>query len=174
MLNLEQKQAVVEEMSQIIAASNAVIAATYHGTSVTQMTELRALARERNVRVKVVKNTLARRSFEGTEFDCLRDGLKGPIVLVFSQNDQSDAAKLVNDFIGEHENTLQVTMVALPNQLLGESGLKQLASMPTRDEALAMLMSVMQAPISKFVRTVAAVPTKLVRTLTALKDSKGE
>ena len=170
---MEQKKSVVGEMAQVIAESNAVVAATYHGTNVAQMTELRAKARERNVCVKVVKNTLARRSFEGTDFDCLRDGLKGPLVLVFSRNDQSDAAKLVKDFMDAHEDTLQVAMVALPNQLLDASELKRLASLPTRDEAIAMLMSVIQAPVAGLVRTLAAVPTKLVGTLSAFKNSKG-
>lgn len=172
MLDREAKQVIVNELSEVIAGSNAVVAATYHGTTVTQMTDLRLRARERDVFVKVVKNSLARRSFEGTDFACLQDGLKGPLILVFSRKDQADAAKVVKEFIGEHENTLEVKMVALPNQLMDASGLEQLASLPTRDEAIATLMSVMQAPIAQFVRTLAAVPSKLARTLTALKESK--
>lgn len=174
MLDLEGKKAVVSEVSQIIAESNAVVAAAYHGTDVAGITELRARAREQGVRIRVVKNTLARRAFEGTSFQCMSEGLKGPLLLAFSQNEQSDAAKLIKSFIDDHENTLKVTMVALPDQLLDETGLKMLASMPTREEALATLMAVMRAPISKFVRTLSAVPEKFVRTLTALKETKGD
>ena len=170
-LNLEQKKAVVAEVSQIAAGAHSAVAAEYRGLSVEQMTALRKKARESGVYLRVVKNSLAKRAVEGTEFECMQDGMIGPLIYAFSQEDPGSAARLVNDFSKDHE-LLVAKLIAIGGQLLGPSDLKRLADMPTRDQAISMLMAVMKAPLGKFVRTLNEVPGKLVRTVAAVKDSK--
>jgi large subunit ribosomal protein L10 len=103
----------------------------------------------------VVKNTLARRAVAGTEFECMQDGLVGPLVLAFSMEDPGCAARLISDFAKTH-NKLITKVVAIGGQAYGASELDRLARLPTRDQGIAMLMSVMKAPVGKLVRTLAA------------------
>lgn len=170
-LSLEQKKAVVAEVSQVAAGAHAAVAAEYHGLSVGQMTELRKKAREHGVYLKVVKNNLAKRAVEGTEFECMREGMSGPLLYAFSQEDPGSAARVIRDFSKSHE-ALSTRLVAVNGQLLGPGELTRLADLPTRDEAISMLMATMRAPLDKFARTLNEVPGKLVRTVSAVKDSK--
>ena len=135
------------------------------------MTELRAKARQGGVYLRVVKNTLARRALEGTEFECMKDGLVGPLVLAFSQEDPGSAARVVKDFAKEHDQ-LVTKLVSIGGELLAAGELERLASLPTRDQAISMLMSVMKAPVEKLTRTLNEVPGKLVRTVAAVRDQK--
>ena len=170
-LNLEQKKAVVAEVSQIAAGAHSAVAAEYRGLTVDEMTELRKKARESGVYLRVVKNNLAKRAVEGTEFECMSTGMVGPLIYAFSQEDPGSAARLVRDFSKDHD-LLSVRLIAIGGQLLEPGDLKRLADLPTRDEAISMLMAVMKAPLDKFARTLNEVPGKLVRTLAAVKDSK--
>lgn len=170
-LNLEQKKAVVAEISQVAAGAHSVVAAEYRGLSVEEMTELRKKARESGVYMRVIKNSLAKRAIEGTEFECMTAGMIGPLIYAFSQEDPGSAARVIRDFSKDHE-LLAVKLIALSGQLLGPGDLKRLADMPTRDEAISMLMALMKAPLDKLARTLNEVPGKLVRTLAAVKDSK--
>jgi large subunit ribosomal protein L10 len=147
------------------------VAAEYSGLTVAQLTRFRKSARETGVYVRVVRNTLARRALEGSSFACMQEILVGPLLLAFSQDEPSAAARLIKDFIKENEK-LKVKALAVDNQLLPPEGLAQLASLPTRPEAIAQLMSVMKAPITKLVRTLAEPQAKLVRTLAAIRDAK--
>jgi large subunit ribosomal protein L10 len=132
---------------------------------------LRKEARNSGVYVKVVKNTLARRAVEGTEFECLKDALTGPLLLAFSQEDLGAAARVVKSFAKENEQLVAVG-IAFDGQLLPASELDRLATLPTHDQALAMLMSVLLAPITKLVQTLAEPQAKLVRTVAAVRDQK--
>jgi large subunit ribosomal protein L10 len=170
-LNLEDKKALVAEVSEVAATAKSVVAAEYRGLTVTQMTELRSKARAGGVYVRVVKNTLARKAVAGTSFECLGPVLKGPLVLAFSKDDPGAAARVVKAFSKDNDK-LVATAVALGGQLLTAKDLDRVASLPTREEALAMLMGVMKAPIQKLVSTLAAAPSKLVRTLAAVRDQK--
>jgi large subunit ribosomal protein L10 len=170
-LTLEQKKAVVAEVAEVAAIAHSAIAAEYNGLTVEQMTTLRAKARDEGVNLRVVKNTLARRAIQGTEFECMSDGLVGPMVLAFSMEDPGSAARVVNDFAKEHEK-LVVKLVAIGGQLLAANEISRLAKMPTRDQAISMLMAVMKAPLDKFARTLNEVPGKLVRTMAAVRDQK--
>ncbi|ROR34815.1 50S ribosomal protein L10 [Inmirania thermothiophila] len=170
-LNLEQKKAVVAEVAQVAASAHSAVAAEYRGLTVAQMTELRRKAREAGVYLRVVKNTLARRALEGTDFACMRDGLTGPLLLAFSQNDPASAARVVRDFAKAHDR-LVPRMVALGGQVYDGSELDRVASLPTYDEAISMLMAVMKAPVEKLARTLNEVPGKLVRTVAAIRDQK--
>ena len=170
-LNLEDKKALVAEVNAEAAKALSVVAAEYRGLTVTQMTELRSKARQAGVYMRVVKNTLARKAVAGTSFECISPVLKGPLVLAFSKEDPGAAARVIKAFSKDNDK-LVTTAVSLGGQLLTAKSLDQVASLPTREQALAMLMGVMRAPIQKLVGQLAAVPSKLVRTLAAVRDQK--
>ena len=170
-LNLEQKKAIVAEVADIAGSAHSAIAAEYRGLSVEAMTGLRANARQNGVYLRVIKNTLARRAVEGTDFECMREGLTGPLVLAFSQEDPGAAARVIKDF-AKGNDKLVVKLVSIGGKLLEPGDIETLAKMPTYEEAISQLMSVMQAPIQKLAATLNEVPGKLVRTLAAIKDAK--
>jgi len=170
-LNLDQKKAVVAEVAEVAANAHSAIAAEYIGLTVEDMTTLRVKARESDVYLRVVKNTLARRAFEGTDFECMSDGMVGPMVLAFSQEDPGSAARVISDFAKENDK-LVTKLVSIGGELLEAGDIKRLASMPTKDQAISMLMSVMNAPVEKLARTLNEVPSKLVRTVAAVRDAK--
>ena len=170
-LNLDDKKALVAEVSAVAATAQSLVAAEYRGLTVTQMTSLRAKARASGVYMRVVKNTLARKAVAGTAFENISPVLKGPLVLAFSKDDPGAAARLVKAFAKDNDK-LVATAVSLGGQLLPAKDLDKVASLPTRDQALAMLMGVMKAPIQKLAGTLSAGPSKLVRTLAAYRDSQ--
>ncbi len=170
-LNLDGKKAVVAEVAEVASTAYAAIAAEYRGLSVSDMTALRVKAREENVYLRVVRNTLARRAVEGTDFECMQEGLTGPLVLGFSVEDPGSAARVMNDFAKENDK-LEIKMVSIGGKLLPASDISKLAKMPTKDQAIGILMGTMLAPIEKFVRTLVAPTSKLVRTVAAVRDSK--
>jgi len=165
-LRLEDKKAFVKEVSAVAGESLSAVVAEYRGLSVAEMTELRKEARGADVYLRVVKNTLARRAFKGTDFECLQDSLKGPVLLAFAKDDPGAAARVIKNFAKEHE-ALQAVSLSLGGQLLPASDLAKLADLPTLDQARAMLLGVMIAPMSKLVRTLAEPPAMLARTLSA-------
>ncbi len=165
-LRLEDKKALVKEVNAVAGDSITAVAAEYRGLSVEDMTQLRREARSAGVYLRVVKNTLARRAVEGTEFECMKDTLKGPILLAFAKDDPGAAARVIEDFAKEH-NALQAVSLSVGGQLLPGSDLGKLASLPTLDQARAMLLGVLVAPMTKLVRTLAEPPAMLVRTLSA-------
>lgn len=170
-LKLDDKKAVVAEVSEIVSKAQSVIAADYRGLTVSEMTRLRSQARQNGIKVCVVRNTLARRAFEGTNYECLRDSLVGPIILLFSQEDPGAAARLLKAFLKTTEK-LEVKALSLDGKLLSAKDLDSIAALPTRDEALAQLMSVMMAPITQFVRTLAEPATQVVRVINAVGKQK--
>jgi len=170
-LNLEDKKALVKEVAEIAASAQSVVAAEYRGITVTQMTELRAKARAQGVYMRVVKNTLARKAVSGTSFEAIGPKLKGPLVLAFSKDDPGAAARVVKDFAKQNDK-LVATLVSLGGDVLPGKDLEKVASLPTREQALSILLGTLKAPIEKFVRTVAAPHTKLVRTVAAVRDAK--
>lgn len=170
-LKLDDKKGIVTEVSEVAKKAVSLIAAEYSGLTVGQVTGLRKTARESGVYLRVVRNTLAKRALSDTRFACIQDELVGPLILAFSNDDPGAAARLFKDFAKENEK-LKVKAIALDNQLLPVSNLSKLANLPTRDQAIAQLMSVMLAPITKLVRTLAEPQAKLVRTLAAVRDAK--
>lgn len=170
-LNFEQKQAVVAEVAEVAASAFSVVAAEYRGLTVGEMTELRAKAREGGVYLRVVKNSLARRAVADTDFACVQEALTGPLVFAFSQEDPGAAARVIKDFAQEHDK-LVVKVVSIGGKLLSASDIEMLAKMPTYDQAISMLMAVMKAPVEKLARTLNEVPSKLVRTVAAVRDAK--
>jgi large subunit ribosomal protein L10 len=170
-LRLEDKKTIVAEVAKVAAQATAVVAADYCGLTVAQLTALRKAARESGVYMRVVRNTLASRAFEGTSFACMQSALVGPLVLAFSKEEPSAAARLMRDFAKTCEK-LQVKALSVEGKLLPATDLAALANLPTRNEAISQLMSVMLAPIEKFVRTLAEPHAKLVRTVAAIRDQK--
>jgi large subunit ribosomal protein L10 len=170
-LNLEDKKALVAEVAEVAANAQSVVAAEYRGLTVGQMTELRAKARKQGVYMRVVKNTLARKALAGTSFESVGPKLKGPLVLAFSKDDPGAAARVVKDFAKSNEK-LVATLVSLGGQVLPGAELEKVASLPTREQALSMLLGVLKAPIQKLAGTLAAPASQLARTLAAVRDQK--
>lgn len=170
-LRLEEKKVLVSEVNAVAAQALSCVGAEYRGLTVEQLDSLRKQARASNVYVRVVKNTLARRAVEGTDFECLKPALKGPLVLAFSSEEPGAAARIFRDFAKANEK-LEVTAVAIGGQLLPASDLGRIASLPTREEALTQLTVVIQAPITKFVRTLAEPHARMVRAFGAVRDQK--
>ncbi|HEV8019227.1 MAG TPA: 50S ribosomal protein L10 [Steroidobacteraceae bacterium] len=170
-LNLDDKKALVAEVAAVASKAQSVVAAEYRGLTVGQMTELRAKARRQGVYMRVVKNTLARKALAGTTFESLGPKLKGPLVLAFSKDDPGAAARVVKDFAKAHEK-LVATLVSLGGQVLPGAELEKVASLPTREQALSMLLGVLKAPIVKLVGTLAEPAARLARTVAAVRDQK--
>jgi large subunit ribosomal protein L10 len=169
-LNLDDKKAVVAEVSAEIAGAQSIVVAEYRGLEVGDITVLRANARKSGVYLRVLKNTLVRRAVAGTPFEALSGSLVGPLIYGIS-TDPVAAAKLLNDFAKSNQK-LVLKAGAMPNYVMDVAGVKALATMPSREELLAKLLGTMQAPITQFVRTLNEVPTKFVRGLAAVRDSK--
>ena len=170
-LRLDDKIAVVAEVSAIAAKARSAVAAEYCGLTVSQLTDLRKTARESGVYMRVVKNTLARKAVEGTEFECMQNGLVGPLILAFSLEDPSAAARVISDFT-KLSDKLVVKLVAIGGKEYGPAELERLSKLPTKEQAIAILMGAMKAPVEKFVRTLAEPHAKLVRTIAAVRDQK--
>ncbi len=170
-LNLEDKKAIVAEVSTIAASALSAVAAEYRGITVGDMTELRAKARNEGVYLKVAKNSLVKRAIEGTEFECMQDELKGPLIMAFSQDDPGAAARVINEFSKDNDKLI-AKVIAIGGEVLPIEQLAAIAKLPTRDQAIALLMAVMKAPVEKFVRTLNEPHAKMVRTVAAVRDQK--
>lgn len=169
-LNLEEKKAVVAEVSAQVAGAQAIVVAEYRGLEVGQITALRANARKSGVYLRVLKNTLVRRAVAGTPFEGLQKSLVGPLIYGISK-DPVGAAKTLHEF-AKGNDKLVIKAGAMANYVMDANGVKALATMPSREELLSKLLGTMQAPIAQFVRTLNEVPTKFVRGLAAVRDAK--
>jgi large subunit ribosomal protein L10 len=170
-LSIEQKKAVIAEVAEVAQTALSAVAAEYRGLTVEEMTDLRVKAREGGVYLKVAKNTLVRRAVEGTEFECMQESLSGPLLLAFSMEDPGAAARLVKDYTKSNDKLI-TKLVAVGGEVFEASELDRMSKLPTYDQAIAMLMGVMKAPVEKFVRTLVEPHTKLVRVIAAVKDAK--
>lgn len=158
-LNLSQKQEVVAEVAEVASKAHSLVAAEYAGVTVSQLTAMRKKARETGVYLRVVKNTLASRAVAGTEYECVKDVLVGPLLYAFSTEEPGAAGRLIKEF-AKGNDKLQAKVVALGGQLYPASHVDVLASLPTRDQALAMLARVLSEPAAMFARAVKAVADK--------------
>jgi large subunit ribosomal protein L10 len=170
-IRLEDKKAIVAEVNETAVNALSLVIADARGVTVGKMDTLRKLARENNVRLQVVRNTLARRAVQGTDFECVESALKGPSIFGFSMKDPGAAARLFKTFAKENEK-FEIKALSVGGKLLQSSQLDVLATLPTRDQALSMLMSVMIAPVTKLVRTLNEVPSKVTRAVAAVRDQK--
>ncbi len=170
-LTMEKKEAIIADIANIANSAHSAVAFNYKGIASNDMNALRCQARKEGVHLQVVKNTLAKRAVSGTNFECMQDSLTGSLVLAFSLEDPGAAARLVKDFLKEHKG-VEVQVISIGGKLLAANELDTLAKMPTKDQAISMLMSVMKAPVTKLVRTLAEPHAKLVRTVAAVRDAK--
>lgn len=168
-LRLEDKKALVAEVNEVASTALSAVAAEYRGLTVEQMTALRAEARKAGVYVRVVKNTLAKRAIEGTNFECLNEALQGPLVLAFSSEDPGAAARIFKAFARENDK-LVTRAVSISGQLYPGSDLDRLASLPTLDGARAQLLALLNTPMTQFVRTINEPASQLARVLQAKAD----
>lgn len=172
-LNFEAKQSVVAEVNAVAATAPSAVAAEYRGLTVGQMTQLRSAARNADVYLKVVKNTLASRAVEGTDFECMQERFSGPLLLAFSREDPGAAARVIRGFAKDHEKLVAVAVV-LGGELYEGSDLDRVASLPTLDEARAQLLGTLQAPLGQLVRVLAEPGAQLARVLNAHAEQTGE
>lgn len=170
-IGLEDKAAIVAEVNETATRALSAVMADYRGVSVDNMTALRQQAREAGVHVRVIRNTLAKRAFQGTEFECLNEALLGPNILAFSLEDPGAGARVFKDFAKENDS-FEVKALSIGGKMLPPEQIDVLAKLPTRDQALSILMSVMQAPITKLARTLNDVPGRVVRLVAAVRDQK--
>jgi large subunit ribosomal protein L10 len=170
-LTIEDKQRVVRELNATASSSIAGAIADYSGLNVTEITQLRTKARESGVYLKVVKNTLSKRAFSDTSFECLTKNLKGPIIIALSKDDLASPARLFKNFSKDYEQLKTISLV-IDGNTFPASDLDRIAKLPTQQEAYSIIACLLQAPIEKAVRTLKEIPTKLTRMTVAVKDNK--
>ena len=170
-IGLKEKQAIVAEVHETAQAALSAVMADYRGVTVDAMTQLRQSARQSGVQVRVIRNTLAKRAFEGTELECMNEVLTGPCIVAFAMEDPGASARLFKDFAKEQE-AFEIKALSVGGKLLPAEQIDALAKLPTRDEALALLMAVMQAPVTKLVRTMNDIPGRVTRVVAAVRDQK--
>ncbi len=171
MLNISQKQELVERLSKQLAEAEVTVVVDYKGLTVLQMTELRAKLREAGVQMEVIKNTLMRRASKGTDSEVLIDLYKGPNAIVISNDDPVAPAKILAGFAKDNDK-LEIKGAALAGKLLGEEEIKQLAKMPSKEELLGKLVCTLNAVPTNLVHVLSGVPRAFVNVLNAVKDEK--
>ena len=170
-LTRAEKEAVVAEVADVAGSALSAVASEYRGLTVEQMTDLRVKARDSGVYVRVVKNSLARLAVNGTEFECMQGSFKGPVMLAFSTESPGAAARLIRDFAKDNED-LKPLLAAIGGKAIDAAQLDAVANLPTYDEAISQLMSVMKAPVGKLASTLNEIPSTLVRTVEAVRVQK--
>lgn len=170
-LSLSEKKVVVAEVAEVAKDASSVVAAEFRGLNVAEMTEFRRQARAAGVYVRVVPNNLAKRAVETTDFECLREGLKGPLVLAFARDDPGAAARVVRDYRRTNQK-FEVRLVAFGGRLVDPADIDMVANLPTWEEAIARLMAVLKAPVTKLARTLAEPHARLVRAMDAIRQQK--
>ena len=170
-LRIEEKQRVIKELNAMASSSIAGAIANYSGLNVSEITELRTKARESGVYLKVVKNTLSKRAFSNTSFECLTESLKGPIIIALSEDDLASPARLFKNFSKDYEQ-LKTISLAIDGNTFPASELDRIAKLPTKQEAYTIIARLLKAPVEKAVRILKEIPTKFTRMTVAIKDNK--
>lgn len=166
-----EKSILIEDLQEKIKKSGATFVAEYQGIEAVQMNELRKSLRDASIDFKVVRNTLARRAVKGTPIEFISKDLVGPTAIAFSYKDAAGAAKALVEF-ARTQPKLKLRIGALGAKVMSVDDIKALASLPSRDVLLGMLLGTMKSPVSGFARVLGGVPTKLLYALNAIKDSK--
>ncbi|MEX0964726.1 MAG: 50S ribosomal protein L10 [Pseudohongiellaceae bacterium] len=172
-IRLEDKKQIVSQVNKAAISALSAVLADYRGVTVSDMTELRKIARANKVYLRVVRNTLLKKAVEGTEYECIREVLIGPTILAFSEEDPGAAARVLKDFAKEKDK-FEIKALSVGGKLLDAGQIDVLAKLPTHDQALSILMSVMLAPVTKLARTLNEVPSKATRAVAAVRDQKQE
>ena len=172
-IRLEEKKEIVSEVNQAAASALSAVLADYRGVNVDELTTLRKIARENQVYLRVVRNTLLKRAIKDTDFECIKEVLEGPTLLALSKEDPGAAARVLKDFAEENES-FEIKALSVGGELLDANQIDVLAKLPTMDQARSMLMSVMLAPVTKLARTANEIPFKITRVVAAVRDQKKE
>ena len=172
-LRIEQKKAVVEELHSIASSSVSAAIAEYRGLNVAEITKLRTKARESEVYLKVVKNSLSKKALADTNFECLTKALQGPIIIALSVDDLASPARLFKDFSKDYEH-LKTVGLAIDGNVFPSSELDRIAKLPTRNEAYSTIVGLMKAPVEKALRTLNEIPVKFARLILSVKEDKEE
>ncbi len=157
-LNRSEKEAVISDVTGLAAKAQTLVIAEYRGITVADMTKLRNTARSNGVSLSVLKNTLARRAVAGSAFEVVSDQMTGPLIYGFSE-DAVAAAKVVAEFAKTNDK-LVIRAGAYGGKALDVNGVKQFASIPTKEVLLAQLLGLMQSPISRTARVLSALAEK--------------
>lgn len=172
-IRLDDKKQIVSEVNQAANSALSAVLADYRGVTVSEMTELRKTARENKVYLRVVRNTLLKRAVDDTEFECIKEVLVGPTILALSEEDPGAAARVLKDFSKDNKE-FEIKALSIGGKLLEADQIDVLAKLPTYDQAVSLLMSVMLAPATKLARTLNEVPSKVTRAVAAVRDQKQE
>tara|TARA_Y100001970_G_scaffold147012_1_gene180520 strand:- start:34 stop:564 length:531 start_codon:yes stop_codon:yes gene_type:complete len=170
-IRLDDKKQIVSEVNQAAASALSAVLADYRGVTVDELTALRKTARESQVYLRVVRNTLLKRAIEDTDFECIKEVLEGPTLLALSEEDPGAAARVLKDFAEENEN-FEIKALSIGGELLEANQIDVLAKLPTLDQARSLLMSVMLAPVTKLARTANEIPSKVTRVVAAVRDQR--
>jgi len=172
-IRLDDKKRIVSEVNEAAKGAISAVLADYRGVTVSELTELRKTARENGVYLRVVRNTLLKMAVQSTEFECIQEALVGPTILALSKEDPGAAARVLKDFAKGNDN-FEIKALSIGGKLLGADQVDALAKLPTYDQAVSMLMSVMLAPVTKITRTLNEIPSRVTRVVAAVRDQKKE
>ena len=166
-----EKERIVEEVKVVVADASTLVISDARGLKVSELSEIRKEANEKGVHIQVIKNSLAKLAFKDTDFGCTEEALEGPSLFAFSFAEPGAAAKLLKTYAKNFE-ALEIKALAVEGQLLDGSQIDMLATLPSREEAITLIASVLQAPMGKFATLLNEVPSKLARVLAAVRDNK--
>jgi len=170
-LSKSEKESIVKEVKEVASNASSLVISDARGLKVSELSQVRKEATQSGIHIQVIKNSLAKLAFEGTDFGCSDEVLVGPSLFAFSFEEPGAAAKLLKSY-AKNFDALEIKALVVEGQLLDGSQIDVLAKLPSREEALALLASVLQAPIGKFATLLNEVPSKLARVLTAVNDNK--
>ena len=166
-----EKEKIVLEVKEVASKASSLVISDARGMKVTELSEVRKNATEAGIHIQIIKNSLAKLAFEGTDFGCSDEALVGPSLFAFSFDEPGAAAKLLKTYAKNFES-LEVKALVVECQLLDGAQIDILAKLPSRDEAYGLVASVLQAPVGKFATLLNEVPSKIARVLAAVKDKK--
>ena len=170
-LNLQNKKAIVSEVSSLAKDSISLVVADYRGLSVGEMNKFRVQARSQGVNLRVIRNTLAKRAFEGSDCECLNDHLQGTLIFGFSKTEPSSAAKVFKSFAKTNPK-LEIKALSLAGKYFLAKDIEMVASLPSRQEALQQLACTMLSPLKSLLRLVGEPGTSLARAIKAAGETK--
>ena len=170
-LSKSEKEQIVKEVKEVALDASSLVISDARGLKVSELSEIRSQAIQSGIHIQVIKNSLAKLAFEGTDFGCSDEVLFGPSLFAFSFEEPGAAAKLLKTY-AKNFDELEIKALIVEGQLLDGSQIDILAKLPSKEEAYSLIANVLQAPVGKFATLLNEVPSKLARVLTAVRDNK--
>jgi len=165
--NKENKKKIIKKIKNIALESNSAAIATYNGVKSNEINQLRKEARKFNIHLKVIKNNIARIATKDTIFECMKNELKGQILIAFNDSDPTLIAKLFNKFV-ERNKSLEIKIISFGNEIFGKDKIIELAKLPDRKTSIMMLCKMLRFPIKKFIESTKEIPNSLIKTLNVI------